>query len=366
LKATKALAWAGAVSIAVLAGVFLIFQGLQDFDLSEYETRPIAFSFDGYSVAGTLHLPRLQDSRPANPPLVLIVHGDGPADRYSGGGYMPLISRLLDSGLAVYSWDKPGVGESQGNWLSFSMEERARLAATALATAKEQPELKTSPAGFLGFSQAGWVLPILAEEPAQGDFFVIVGGAVNWLRQAGYYTRRRLDLAGADSKAIDKTLAQDAKDGQKFLDRDFSYQDYLDSGMDRVPMPEDRFTFARRNAASDSTASLARISSPVLTLHGAEDLNVDPHFNSGIYRKMLTDNNPANRFVIVPEATHALLRAEAFNYQLEGQMPSWSKALFMVLGRRAYAPGALDTITIWIKEQASTANSLSTSPDRSN
>ncbi len=72
---------------------------------------------------------------------------------------MPLISRLLDSGLAVYSWDKPGVGESEGNWLSFSMEERARLAATALAAAKEQPELKTSPAGFLGFPRRGGFCP---------------------------------------------------------------------------------------------------------------------------------------------------------------------------------------------------------------
>ena len=366
MKASKALAWVGAASIAVLAGVFLVFQGLQDFELSEYETRPIVFSFDGYSVAGTLHLPFPENTKPAPPTLVLLVHGDGPADRYSGGGYLPLVSSLLDSGLAVFSWDKPGVGESEGNWLSFSMADRARLAAMALAAAKEQPELRMSPAGFLGFSQAGWVLPILAEEPAQGDFFVIVGGAVNWLRQAGYYTRRRLELAGADLKTIDEALAQDARDGQTFLDRDFSYQDYLDSGMDKVPMPEDRFAFAHRNAASDSSASLTVVSAPVLTVHGGEDLNVDPYFNSGVYRKTLKARNPGNRFVIVPNATHALLRAEAFNYQLEGQMPSWGRTLFMVLGRRAYAPGALETMTTWIEEQAASANTRSTSSVRSN
>ncbi|TYC67489.1 alpha/beta fold hydrolase [Stappia sp. BW2] len=366
MKASKALAWVGAASIAVLAGVFLVFQGLKDFELSEYETRPIVFSFDGYSVSGTLHLPPPENTRPDPPPLVLLVHGDGPADRHSGGGYLPLVSSLLDSGFAVYSWDKPGVGESEGNWLSFSMADRARLAATALAAAKEQPELRMSPAGFLGFSQAGWVLPILAKEPAQADFFVIVGGAVNWLRQAGYYTRRRLERAGADLKTIDQAVAENARDGQRFLDRDFSYQGYLDSGLDKVPMPEDRFAFAHRNAAADSSSSLTHISAPVLTVHGGEDLNVDPDFNSAVYRKTLEAGNPANRFVIVPQATHALLRAEAFNYQLEGQMPSWAKALFMVLGRRAYAPGALDTITLWIKEQAATAHRRSTSPDRPN
>ncbi|MEE4010698.1 alpha/beta hydrolase [Roseibium sp. FZY0029] len=362
----KALAWAGAVLLAVLAGVFLIFQGLQDFELSEYESRSIVFPFEGYSVAGTLHLPRAKSPKPETPALVLLVHGDGPADRYSGGGYLPLISSLLDNGMAVFSWDKPGVGASEGNWLSFSMEDRARLAATALAAAREQPELAASAAGFLGFSQAGWVLPILAEDPAQGDFFVIVGGAVNWLHQSGYYTRRRLELAGADSTTLDKALAQDTEDGQSFLDGTFSYQDYLDSGMDTTPMPEDRFEFALRNAAADSTAALARISAPVLTVHGEEDLNVDPDFNSGVYRKILKDRNPANRFVIFPGATHALLRADAFNYQLEGQMPEWSKALFTVLGRRAYAPGALDTITAWINAQAASAYARPTSSDRSN
>jgi pimeloyl-ACP methyl ester carboxylesterase len=362
----KALAWASAVLLAVLAGVFLVFQGLQDFELSEYESRAITFSFDGYSVAGTLHLPQVKKPQPESPPLVLLVHGDGPANRYSGGGYLPLISSLLDSGMAVFSWDKPGIGESEGNWLSFSMEDRARLAATALAAARKQPELEASAAGFLGFSQAGWVLPILAEAPVQGDFFVIVGGAVNWLRQSGYYTRRGLELAGAASATLDKALAQDAKHGQRFLDTDFSYQDYLDSRMDKVPMPEDRFEFALSNAAADSSATLARISAPVLTVHGGEDLNVDPDFNSGIYRKILKDRNSANRFVILPGATHALLRADAFNYQLEGQMPEWSKALFTVLGRRAYAPGALDTITTWISAQAASARARPTSSDRSN
>lgn len=361
MKRTKVLGWAGAAVLAVLAGLYLVFQGLQDFDLSKYKSRPIIFDFDGYSVAGTLHLPRAE-----NPPVVLLVHGDGPADRYSGGGYLPLISTLLDSGIAVYSWDKPGVGESAGDWLSFSMEDRARLAESALAAVKAQPELETSPAGFLGFSQAGWVLPILAREPARGDFFVMVGGALNWLRQGEYYTKRRMELAGAGAQEIEAELASRAKANRKLLAENITYQDYLDSGIDKTPMSEERFAFVHRNVLADSTEHLWRISAPVLTVHGSEDLNVDPNFNSNFYRQILEDRNGVNRFVIVPNATHALLRADTFNYQLEEEMPAIAKTAFAVLGRRAYAPGALDTLTNWIRKRVPAGSGGETFRNRSN
>ncbi|MHA7774013.1 alpha/beta hydrolase family protein [Roseibium sp. M-1] len=361
MKRTKVLSWAGAVVLTVLAGLFLVFQGLLDFDLSEYDTRPLSFAFDDYSVAGTLHLPGLE-----NPPVVLLVHGDGPADRYSGGGYLPLINTLLDGGIAVYSWDKPGVGDSGGDWLSFSMEDRARLAATALAAVREQVGLETSPAGFLGFSQAGWVLPILARDPAKADFFVIVGGALNWLRQGEYYTRRRMDLEGASAQEIEAALVSRQKANRKLLADGTTYQDYLDSGMDEAPMSEERFAFVHRNMLADSTEHLWRISAPVLTVHGSDDLNVDPMFNANFFRQILEDRNGANRFVIVPGATHALLRADTFNYQLEGDMPALAKTTFAVLGRRAYAPGALETITGWIKKRSATGSGAQTFHDRSN
>jgi len=361
LKRTKVLAWAGAAVLAVLVGLYLVFQGLQDFDLSEFESRPIVFDFDGYSVAGTLHLPKT-----ANAPVVLLVHGDGPADRYSGGGYLPLISSLLDSGIAVYSWDKPGIGESGGDWLSFSMEDRAKLSAAALETVKAQPELSESAAGFLGFSQAGWVLPIVAREPARGDFFVIVGGALNWLRQGEYYTKRRMELAGSSPQEIEGALATRAKANRKLLADDATYQDYLDSGMDEEPMSEERFAFVHRNMLADSTEHLWRISAPVLSIHGSDDLNVDPRFNPNFFRQILEDRNGANRFVIVPNATHALLRSDTFNYQLEDDMPVWSKTAFVLLGRRAYAPGALDTLTGWIKKRVPAGSSGDSFRNRSN
>ena len=44
---------------------------------------------------------------------------------------------------------------------------------------KSQPDIKV---GYLGFSQAGWVIPIAATQ-SNPDFSVIIGGAVNWRDQ---------------------------------------------------------------------------------------------------------------------------------------------------------------------------------------
>ncbi|WP_422375257.1 alpha/beta hydrolase family protein [Roseibium sp.] len=361
MKRGRLVFWAGTAIALVLVLFILAFEGLEDFDFSEYRTRPLSFSFKDMSVAGTLHLPEADTSA-----VVLLVHGDGPADRYSGGGYMPMISALLDSGIAVYSWDKPGIGQSSGDWLSFSMTDRAELATAALDAVKAEPELSRSATGFIGLSQGGWVVPILAREPAQADFFVIIGGAVNWLRQGAYLTRRRLEREGASAKDIDAALQANTAGNKRLLSKGYSYQSYLSDTRSGTPMSEARFGFVLKNALADASQDLAQVTAPVLTLHGSHDLNVDPDYNSDRYRQILQHRNDANRSLVIADGTHALLRASLFNQQTEGDMPAWSKLAFAVLGRKAYAPGALDALCGWINDQASAGSRKSASADRSN
>ncbi|MCS5992147.1 hypothetical protein LNP02_28885 [Klebsiella variicola subsp. variicola] len=87
-------------------------------------------------------------------------HGDRPQDRWSEGGYILLVNFLISQGIAVFSGDKPGVGQSTGNWLAQTMSDRSEEAVIALQKLREQPELKNSRGGYLGFSQAGWVVPL--------------------------------------------------------------------------------------------------------------------------------------------------------------------------------------------------------------
>ncbi|WP_260081260.1 alpha/beta hydrolase family protein [Phaeobacter inhibens] len=125
-----------------------------------------------------------------------MVHGDGPQDRVSGGGYAPLINVFLDQGIAVASWDKPGVGASGGNWLHQSMADRASETSAALSLLNQR--FDDMALGAVGFSQAGWVLPQLTRRDA--DFLVLVGPAVSWQDQGDYYTRVRLAQDGLDPR----------------------------------------------------------------------------------------------------------------------------------------------------------------------
>ncbi|MHA3913752.1 alpha/beta hydrolase [Halovulum sp. GXIMD14793] len=83
---------------------------LADHDLGHWQSEVFDFTAGETRLTGTLW-------QPGSPPVaaVVLVHGDGPQDRSLQGGYAPMINMLLESGIAVASWDKPGVGSSSGN-----------------------------------------------------------------------------------------------------------------------------------------------------------------------------------------------------------------------------------------------------------
>jgi alpha-beta hydrolase superfamily lysophospholipase len=337
-----------AVVAAVLAlGLFLILPGLSDFDLDARATREISFDTPSSRLSGTLFLP---DAPQAPAAVALLVHGDGPQDRVSAGGYLPLMTALLDSGIAVYSWDKPGVGKSQGNWLDQSMDDRASEAEAALrAVLRDYPQARGR-IGLLGFSQAGWVLPQVGGGPAAAEiaFIVSIGAALDWQRQGAYFTRRRLQAEGWSPERIAEHIASRRQTEERiFADVDAGRLESTAAAHD-LGIPPHRLEFVRRNLSSNASADLARVGRPYLALWGAEDLNVDARANADDARRLVLANNPANRVTVIPSATHSLLRDGLFNHQLAEQWPWYTRAAFVLLGRRAYADGAVKTITDWL------------------
>lgn len=319
-----------AAIVLVLAAVAVAWR-LEDHDLGKWPSRPLEFAGADGALAGTLWLPEGVAWG-----TVLLVHGDGPQDRTSGGGYAPLINALLDAGLAVGSWDKPGVGASEGNWLAQSMEDRAEEVRRALAAAGE----RGGPMGVLGFSQAGWVVPKLAF--GEADFMVLVGPAVNWGDQGRYYTERRLEAEGFGVAEIAAELEVQAEAADAVFGPGVAYSSA--SGLS-----EARWGFVARNRESDARADLDVLSVPVLALWGAEDLNVDAATDAETYRRILEGRHPETQIRVVLGATHGLLKAGAYNYQLVSQWPWWAEARFLFEGRYAYAPGVVDDIAGWIK-----------------
>lgn len=334
-----AVALAGLSVLAVgLAG--LVLQRLSEFELSGHHLTEHRFAAAGARIEGTLALPV---GRPAGAVAVL-VHGDGPQTRWSEGGYLPLVNALLDAGIGVFSWDKPGTGSSTGDWLDQSMRDRAAEAAAAIAHLRGLPDLPPDRIGFLGFSQAGWAVPE-ASGASGAAFTILVGPAVNWRDQGAYYTMRRLRSQGVPedqiAELVRKNLARN--------DAMFGAPD--GAARSRPGMDPARLAFARRNYRADATAALAGFEGPMLAIWGGADLNVDPARNAAIFARTLP-SGAGSETVILPGASHGLLRARWFNHQVPGDWPRTAEALFLALGRRAFVPGAVPLITGWIRASA--------------
>lgn len=327
-----------AVTAIILATTWTV-RGLSDFDLSDHILRQVSFEVEGAVLSGTLVTP----TGVSTPPIAIIIHGDGAQDRFSNSGYLPLINTLVDAGIGVFSWDKAGIGDSTGNWLHQTMDDRADEAIAAANAIATLDGVDSNRIGFLGFSQAGWVLPRVANTMTPA-FTVIVGGAVSWRDQGTYYSRIEMVSQGITPDLIESRL----------LDRTLNYDAVFASASDpsRAPdMDMDRFRFVAGAYWEDSTDLIAEMKGPILAVWGADDLNVDAKADSATYRQQLMPITDARHVFVIGDATHGLLRANLFNYQLVDDWPWYHQYLFIGMGRTAYAENSIGLIADWILKQ---------------
>jgi uncharacterized protein len=126
--------------------------------LPDYQQVAVHFTCNGAVLAGTLTLP----TGPGPPPAAVWVHASGEAGRLTYAG-APLVRALVDAGVAVLSYDKRGVGASQGRCCPGDSGHFNLLAADAdgaLHALATRPDIDPDRLGFIGGSQAGWVVPL--------------------------------------------------------------------------------------------------------------------------------------------------------------------------------------------------------------
>ena len=316
-------------------------------DSSEYKEQKLSFAFESEQLSATLILPK--NHTPPHPTAVF-VHGDGalPYDAY--GYYRPFWNHLAKRGIASFAWDKAGVGSSSGNWLSQSMEERAEEVIAAIDYLQQHDDIKPDSIGLIGFSQAGWVLPLVAQKSAYPDFMVNVSGAVNWLDQGDYMMRVRLREKDLSEVAIQQAIEEN-RERLWVFESDSSYEDYLTAhgASEDEPMSEDRYQFAKRNWQLDSRESIESIRSPFLAVFGEDDRNVDVAESARVYRDILTTSqHPDVTIKTWENAQHGLLKPHLFDTANPGII--YLVKLHM-LGEDAFADGVLAFVSDWILDR---------------
>jgi uncharacterized protein len=210
-----------------------------------YATQDVTFDSEGITLRGTLYLP------PHPVAAVVLVHGSGQEKRMA-----EFAARLASDGIAALTYDKRGVGASGGVYVGpevgtnnvdpANLDLLARDANAALRTLTGQLRVSLGKIGLLGFSQAGWVIPLAAAQNRSIKFMVMFSGPmVTTLEQL----RFQFHTAG-----------------------DTNYWDTHDERVARKHVAEDPDRY--RFAPTDPRDALARAKIPGLWIYGEKDIQI--------------------------------------------------------------------------------------------
>jgi uncharacterized protein len=225
---------------------------------------------DGTTLVGTLTVPQLAGSAPA----ALLLNGSGPLDRDSN---MPgqalevasaLAAALAERGVASLRYDKRGVGESGGEYLTAGFERETNDAAAVLSALRDLDRVEPDRVTVIGHSVGATIAIRLA---ARREW---IAGAV--LLAAA--PARALDVMRVQSGRIAASLRglQRLAAG-RFLRRQEEVRHALLTVGDTIDLegvlPARWF---REYMAYDPASDLGALRCPVLAITGAADLQVDP------------------------------------------------------------------------------------------
>ncbi|MDY8134871.1 alpha/beta hydrolase family protein [Aquimarina sp. 2201CG5-10] len=324
---------------------YLLIIGCSKSDPETFKTieENIEFKHEGFLLKGILGKPQNRSSFP----IVIFVHGDGPADRFQQGYYKYFWKELSKKGIGYLSWDKQGVEESEGDWLNQNMDDRAKEVISAINYIKQRDDINTSKIILWGISQGGWVVPKVSRMSDDVSSIILQSAAVNWLRQGKYHTLVKLLNQGYSEEQILHCEAySDA--GIEYLEQN-AYNEYK-ANFEEQPdyiknafplIDSQRWNFVVKNFETDIEEDLKKVKVPVLAVFGDKDENVDTSESIITFQNIFQQNNNQEyKSHLFEDATHEMIDINLIQTP-EAQEQVWHKLL---KGENVFAPGFMEKI----------------------
>jgi uncharacterized protein len=247
----------------------------------------VTFTCSGARLAGTLYLPL--GARPS--PAVVWLHGSGEQARLS---YGTLVAAYIRDGIAFFSYDKRGVGDSEGTCCP-DVDGHFNLvtadAVGAVSAIRSFREIDPTRVGYLGASAAGWVAPRAAEDSNHVAFLAIASPGV--LRHS--IVAKFEEFAGGSES--DKPRPSEAAIAAKIASWD-------GSGFDPEPY-------------------LDQLRVPALWLFGGADRNVPPVQSVERLRSIKRERGKDWTIVVYPGAGHGLFDAPPTDPRASPAAEAW-------------------------------------------
>jgi len=298
-------------------------------------------------LAGTLYHPALPGQRPA----VALVLGSGAQNRDCGGVGPALGRHFARHGFVCLAWDKPGVGQSTGDFNQQTFHDRAGEALAAVGFLRGRPEVRADEVGLWSHSQGGVVAPLAAAMSDQVAFVIQVSGwqGPAWAQDA-VRVEAELRARGYAQSDIEKATAF-ARMRMDLIRKKGRFEE-LEEAQSKAKMHAwfksvhwcDRtlFEWAKRNVDYDSAPSWEKVRCPVLIIYGDADTSTGPAepLVAIIQRGLKKANNKDVTTHIFPGADHSLCS------------PVRDKTAYAEAPRKPddpdFVPGYLELLTNWL------------------
>lgn len=147
------------------------------------------------TIAGTLDLP----TTPGPYPVMVFIPGSGRTTRESDRAAVDL---ALPNGVAVFTYDKRGLGQSTGTFEEVTTENSVRVLATRASDVRAIVEhlatdsrIRANKIFLWGTSQGAWVAPLVAAQTNKVAFIICVAGGGSPVGTVIEYERQARDAS---------------------------------------------------------------------------------------------------------------------------------------------------------------------------
>jgi dienelactone hydrolase len=206
----------------------------------------------------------------------MMLHGSerGARDNFSN---KLMAHYMISHGFAILNYDKRGVGDSDGTYQESAspanLQRHAEDAIAGVDYLAARPEIDATRIGLIGFSQAGWIIPLAASQSESISHFVILSGpAASTAHESWFsgYTNDGDTLNTYDDAQITEQL-RERKPG----------------GFDPLPI-------------------LAEVDQPGLWLWGSVDKSVPVTFSAENIQALIDSGNVNFTYQVLPNGDHGL------------------------------------------------------------
>ncbi|MFD2443739.1 alpha/beta hydrolase [Bacillus sp. CGMCC 1.16607] len=258
---------------------------------------------------GTLSIPKHCQGKA---PAVLIIPGTGKLDRNGRVNtkidlklYRQLSEFLTSIGFVTLRYDKRGVGESEGNYITTGLWDLVDDAIAAVHFLKEQPEVDSKKVIVLGHSEGAALGTAVAARENLGGL-ILLAGAVERLTEALARQRELARIDVINGKGFQASLLRFMgvqnkleKQAQKYLDKVLK----TDKDSIRIGLFPTNAKWMREHYAYNVREDLEKVTCPILAITGSRDIQANPDVLKDL-PKYVTEVDA--QFKVIEDMNHSL------------------------------------------------------------